>query len=213
MRNAEDFPAPSPPEGEPGDLQEMEEEYCLYCGADLSQSDIYKRYRVCPECRFHHSLPARQRIALLADPGTFKEVNRFLTSIDPLSFSGKETYEERIHEAQRRTGLTEAVVTGVGTIGGIPTAIAVLDFGFMGGNMGGVVGEKVALAFEMATRRRIPVVTVVSSGGARLQEGVLSLMQMAKTTAAVRRHRARRLPYISVLTNPTSGEASPIWVT
>ena len=206
MRNAEDFPAPSPPEGEPGDLQEMEEEYCLYCGADLSQSDIYKRYRVCPECRFHHSLPARQRIALLADPGTFKEVNRFLTSIDPLSFSGKETYEERIHEAQRRTGLTEAVVTGVGTIGGIPTAIAVLDFGFMGGNMGGVVGEKVALAFEMATRRRIPVVTVVSSGGARLQEGVLSLMQMAKTTAAVRRHRARRLPYISVLTNPTSGE-------
>ena len=183
-----------------------EEEYCLFCSVDLSESEVFHRYRVCPECRFHHSLSARQRISLLADPGTFKEANSFLTSIDPLAFSGKQPYEERIHEAQRRTGLTEAVITGVCTIGGNATAIAVLDFGFMGGNMGGVVGEKIALAFELAAKRRIPIVTVVSSGGARVQEGVLSLMQMAKTAAAAKRLRAQRLPHIAILTNPTSGE-------
>ncbi len=183
-----------------------EAEYCLYCGTDVTQSDLYQRYRVCPQCRFHHSIPARQRIELIADPGTFKEVNRFLISMDPLSFSGKPSYQERILEAQRRTGLTEAVVTGKCTIGGNPTAIAVLDFGFMGGNMGCVVGEKVALAFEMAVKQRMPLVTVVSSGGSRMQEGTLSLMQMAKTTVAAKRLHAHRLPYVSILTNPTSGE-------
>jgi acetyl-CoA carboxylase carboxyl transferase subunit beta len=126
--------------------------------------------------------------------------------MDPLSFSGKPSYQERILEAQRRTGLTEAVVTGKCTIGGNPTAIAVLDFGFMGGNMGCVVGEKVALAFEMAAKQRMPLVTIVSSGGSRMQEGTLSLMQMAKTTAAAKRLHAQRLPYVSILTNPTSGE-------
>jgi acetyl-CoA carboxylase carboxyl transferase subunit beta len=126
--------------------------------------------------------------------------------MDPLSFSGRPSYRERILEAQRRTGLTEAVITGRCTIGGNPAAIAVLDFGFMGGNMGCVVGEKVTLAFELATRHKIPMITVVSSGGSRMQEGVLSLMQMAKTTAAAKRLHAKRLPYISVLTNPTGGE-------
>ncbi|MEE9491688.1 MAG: carboxyl transferase domain-containing protein, partial [Dehalococcoidia bacterium] len=184
MKNRDDLPASPVQQDEVEEQQIVEEEYCLFCGINLTQSEIYHRYRVCPECRFHHSLPARQRIDLLADTGSFKEVNRFLSSIDPLSFSGKEPYGERILEAQLRTGLTEAVITGVCTIGGNPTAIAVLDFGFMGGNMGGVVGEKVALAFELAARRRIPMVTVISSGGARVQEGVLSLMQMAKTAAA-----------------------------
>jgi acetyl-CoA carboxylase carboxyl transferase alpha subunit/acetyl-CoA carboxylase carboxyl transferase beta subunit len=205
MNSHKDAPTP------PVDLDEIqeeapEEEICLFCGADLSESDLFHRYRVCPECRFHHSLSARERIALLADTGTFREANRFLTSLDPLSFSAREPYGERILEAQRRTGLTEAVITGVCTIGGNPTAIAVLDFGFLGGNMGGVVGEKIALAFELAIKRRLPIVTVVSSGGARVQEGILSLMQMAKSAAAAKRLRAQRLPYISVLTNPTSGE-------
>ncbi len=206
MKKHDDFPAQPVQQDEGEEQQDTGEQYCLFCGVNVSQSDVYHRYRVCPECGFHHSLPARQRIALLADPGSFKEVNRFLTSIDPLSFSGKEPYEERILEAQRRTGLTAAVITGVCTIGGNPTAIAVLDFGFMGGNMGGVVGEKVALAFELAAKRRIPMVTVVSSGGARVQEGVLSLMQMAKTVAAAKHLHAQKLPHISVLTNPTSGE-------
>lgn len=206
MKKRDDPSTPPVQQDEIEEQQDTEEEYCLFCGINLSESEIYHRYRVCPECRFHHSLPARQRIALLADPGSFKEINQFLTSIDPLSFSGKEPYEERLHEAQRRTGLTEAVITGVCTIGGNPTAIAVLDFGFMGGNMGGVVGEKIALAFELATKRKIPMVTVVSSGGARVQEGMLSLMQMAKTAAAAKRLHSQRLPHIAVLTNPTSGE-------
>ena len=206
MKKRDDPSTPPVQQDEVEEQQDTEEEYCLFCGINLSESEIYHRYRVCPECRFHHSLPARQRIALLADPGSFKEINQFLTSIDPLSFSGKEPYEERLHEAQRRTGLTEAVITGVCTIGGNPTAIAVLDFGFMGGNMGGVVGEKIALAFELATKRKIPMVTVVSSGGARVQEGMLSLMQMAKTAAAAKRLHSQRLPHIAVLTNPTSGE-------
>jgi acetyl-CoA carboxylase carboxyl transferase subunit beta len=200
----------SPAQPESADMIEdeeiEEEECCLYCGISLTDSESFHRYRVCPECKFHHSIPARQRIELLADPGSFKETNRFLTSIDPLSFSARQPYEERIHEAQQRTGLTEAVITGVCTIGGNPTVIAVLDFGFMGGNMGGVVGEKVALAFELATRRKMPMVSVVSSGGARVQEGVLSLMQMAKTAAAAKRLHTQRLPHISILTNPTSGE-------
>jgi acetyl-CoA carboxylase carboxyl transferase alpha subunit/acetyl-CoA carboxylase carboxyl transferase beta subunit len=205
MRSHDDQPIPSL------DIDDIEEEYleearCLFCGADVSESELYQRYRVCPECGFHHSVSARQRIALLADAGSFKEVNRFLTSIDPLSFSAREPYGERIQEAQQRTGLTEAVVTGVCAIGGNPTAIAVLDFGFLGGNMGGVVGEKVALTFELAMKRRLPIVTVVSSGGARVQEGILSLMQMAKTAAAAKRLRAHRLPFVSILTNPTSGE-------
>jgi len=198
--------APTEPPDIVDDELYEEDEYCLYCGTDLSDSESYRRYRVCPQCRFHHHIPARHRIDLLADPGSFKETNSFLTSLDPLSFSAREPYEERIQEAQRRTGLTEAVVTGVCTIGGNPTVIAVLDFGFMGGNMGGVVGEKVALAFELATKRRIPMISVVSSGGARLQEGILSLMQMAKTAAAAKRLHAHRLPHISILTNPTSGE-------
>lgn len=206
MKKRDDPSTPPVQQDEIEEQQDTEEEYCLFCSVNLSESEIYHRYRVCPECRFHHSLPARQRIALLADPGSFKEINQFLTSIDPLSFSGKEPYEERLHEAQRRTGMTEAVITGVCTIGGNPTAIAVLDFGFMGGNMGGVVGEKIALAFELATRRKIPMVTVVSSGGARVQEGMLSLMQMAKTAAAAKRLHSQRLPHIAVLTNPTSGE-------
>lgn len=206
MNSPDESSAPSTPQDTVEEQPEPEEELCLFCGIDVSQSDLYHRYRVCPECRFHHSLSARERIALLADPGSFREVNRFLTSTDPLSFSGRPSYQERILEAQRRTGLTEAVITGKCTIGGNPTAIAVLDFGFMGGNMGCVVGEKIALAFEMASKQKIPMVAVISSGGARMQEGVLSLMQMAKTAAAAKRLHSQRQPYVTVLTNPTSGE-------
>jgi acetyl-CoA carboxylase carboxyl transferase subunit beta len=185
---------------------ETEEQLCLFCGTDVSESDVFQRYRVCPECRFHHSLSARDRMALLADAGSFRETNRFLISMDPLSFSGRPSYQERILEAQRRTGLTEAVITGKCSIGGNPAVVAVLDFGFMGGNMGCVVGEKVALAFEMASKQKLPMVAVVSSGGARMQEGVLSLMQMAKTAAAAKRLHSQRMPLVTVLTNPTSGE-------
>lgn len=190
---------------------EMEEEEgkesCLSCGYDLSHSELYQHYRICERCRFHFSLSARERIDLIADAGTFKEINHSLTSLDPLSFSPKMPYRKNIFKAQSRTGLVDAAVTGLCAIGGKPTMLIVLDFGFMGGSMGCVVGEKIALAFEMATRKKLPVVSVIASGGARIQEGVLSLMQMGKTAAAAKRHAAAGHAFISVLTNPTTGEA------
>ncbi len=191
--------------GEEFSLELMEN--CLHCGADLSSSELFQRYRVCPQCGYHYVLPAWERIELLADEGSFKEVNRSLVSLDPLSFSGEGSYKKRIFDAQKRTGLNEAVVTGLCQIEGNPTVLVVLDFGFLGGSIGCVVGEKVALAFELAMKRKFPLVAVISSGGARIQEGVFSLMQMAKTAAVTKRLHAAGLPFISVLTNPTTGEA------
>lgn len=182
-----------------------EAENCVACNSPLADSELYQRYRICPACRFHYSISAQERRELLADEGSFREVNRFLVSVDPLSFSQGPSYRKRIFEAQRRTGLTDAVVTGRCTIDGRPVVMAILDFGFMGGSMGCVVGEKVALAFELAVKKRLPLITVVASGGARMQEGILALMQMAKTAAAARRLQKAGLPYISVLANPTTG--------
>ncbi len=178
---------------------------CPACGADLTQSELYQRMRVCQGCRHHFRLGARQRIDLLADQGTFKEVNRLLTSVDPLSFSDKISYRKRLEEAQLRTGLTEAVVTGTCQIDGKATLLVTMDFDFMGGSMGSVVGEKVALAFELAAKRKEPIIIVATGGGARMQEGMLSLMQMGKTAAASQRLQKAGLPYISVLTDPTTG--------
>lgn len=180
-------------------------ESCLYCGADLFSSELFQRYRVCPTCGFHYALPAGVRIELLVDEDSFIETNRSLASLDPLSFSGEASYKKRIFDAQKRTGLPEAVVTGHGYIEGNPAVLVVLDFGFLGGSMGCVVGEKVALAFELALERKLPVIAVVGSGGARVQEGVLSLMQMAKTAAVAKRLHDAGLPFICVLTNPTTG--------
>ena len=192
--------------GEDKPEADSESKLCLSCGLDLSDSDKYQRYRVCEHCGFHFNIPARERIQTLADQGTFKELNRSLISLDPLSFSGGTSYRRKLFEAQRMTGLTEAAVTGICEIKGCPTVIVVLDFGFLGGSMGCVVGEKVTLAFERAIKKKLPLVAVVTSGGARIQEGVLSLMQMAKTTAAAKRLQRAGLPFISVLSNPTTGQ-------
>ncbi len=181
-------------------------ETCLFCNSALKDNVTYQRHRVCPQCRFHYSVTARERVLQLADPGSFKETHRSLISLDPLSFSSQVSYRRRLFSDQRRTGLTEAAVTGAATIGGLPTALVVLDFGFMGGSMGSVVGEKVALAFETAARRKMPLVAVVTSGGARLQEGPLSMMQMAKTAVAAARFHEKRLPFVCVMANPTSGQ-------
>ena len=190
-----------------GDGGAPERESCLVCSTDLLTSDLFARNRICPVCNFHYSMTARERIDSLADPGTFRETNRRVSSLDPLSFSSKVSYKQRLFRDQRRTGLTEAVVTGTCSIGGSPAVLAVLDFGFMGGSMGCVVGEKVALAMERAAKRRLPFVTVVTSGGARVQEGVLSLMQMAKTVIAASQLHEKGLPIISVLANPATGHA------
>ena len=183
--------------------------HCLLCDQDISREPIYRRYRVCPYCRFHYSLTARDRIELLADEGSFRETNHSIVSLDPLSFSSRRggSYKKRLSSDQRRTGLTEAVVTGRCKIDGEKAAIAVLDFGFMGGSMGSVVGEKVALAFELARKKSLPLITIVTGGGVRIQEGVLSLMQMAKTVAAANRMQEEGVPFIAVLANPATGEA------
>ena len=190
-----------------GDDGAPERDSCLVCNTDLLTSDLFASSRICPVCNFHYSMTARERIDSLADPGTFRETNRRVSSLDPLSFSSKVSYKQRLFRDQRRTGLTEAVVTGTCSIGGSPAVLAVLDFGFMGGSMGCVVGEKIALAMERAAKRRLPFVTVVTSGGARVQEGVLSLMQMAKTVIAASQLHEKGLPIISVLANPATGHA------
>ena len=180
---------------------------CLFCEEPISDSPSYLTYRVCPFCRFHYTVTARQRIDLLADRGTFKESYKYVSSVEPLSFSRRGRYRKFFSQDQNRTGLTEAVVAGKCRIGDTEVMLIVLDFGFMGGTMGSVVGEKVSVAFENAARCGIPAVAVVSGGGIRIQEGVLSLMQMAKTVTAANRLREEEVPFIVVLANPSTGQA------
>jgi len=179
----------------------------LFCEEPISDSPSYLTFRVCPFCRFHYTITARQRIELLADKGTFKESSTYVSSLEPISFSRRSRYRKFLAQDQNRTGLTEAAVTGKCHIGGVETMLVVLDFGFMGGTMGSVVGEKISMAFENAARSGIPAVAVVSGGGVRIQEGVLSLMQMAKTVTAANRLRDEEVPFIVVLANPSTGQA------
>jgi acetyl-CoA carboxylase carboxyl transferase subunit beta len=180
---------------------------CPSCQADFTQGawPQYQRFRVCDQCGHHFHVSARDRITQLVDAGSFHEANRSLASVDPLSFNDRLPYLKRLDDARKKTGVTEAVVTGTCRIGGAQAVLAVLDFEFLGGTMGSVVGEKLALAFELAAKRRLPIVTVSTSGGARMQEGMLSLVQMAKTAAAARRLHEARLPFISILADPTTG--------
>ena len=180
---------------------------CLFCEEPISDSPSYLTYRVCPFCRFHYTVTARERIELLVDKGTFKENYKYVKTVEPLSFSRRNRYRKFLEQDQNRTGLTEAAVAGKCRIGDVETMLIVLDFGFMGGTMGSVVGEKVSMAFENAARRGIPAVAVVSGGGVRIQEGVLSLMQMAKTVTATNRLRGEEVPFIVVLANPSTGQA------
>lgn len=178
---------------------------CPNCSTELSPQALRELLYICPRCGTYLQMPARERIAMLADPRTFKELDRGLVSVDPLRFTDQRSYRDRLTEARQRTGLREAVVIGEARLGGRAVALVVFDFDFMGGTMGSVVGEKVADAFEHAARRRWPVVSVVASGGARMQEGMLSLMQMAKTAAARAAHDRAGLAHVVVLTDPTFG--------
>ncbi len=180
---------------------------CIVCDLDLRDSEFYDVFRVCPQCRFHYSMSARERIDSLVDSNSFSEFNRAMVSLDPLSFSSGNSYNSSLFQDQRRTGLTEAVVTGTAAIAGTPVVLIVLDFGFMGGTMGCAVGEKVTLALERAVKRGLSTVAIVTSGGARIQEGVLSLMQMAKTAGAANRLNEAGLPFVTVLANPATGQA------
>jgi acetyl-CoA carboxylase carboxyl transferase beta subunit/acetyl-CoA carboxylase carboxyl transferase alpha subunit len=178
---------------------------CPGCGTVHSRAVLEEHLYVCPGCKHHLSMPSQARIATLADEGTFVELDRNLVSVDPLEFADLRSYRARLQEARRETGVREAVTTGVCKIGGQQAVLIVFDFAFLGGTMGSVVGEKIAHAFEEATQRRIPLVSVAASGGARVQEGMFSLMQMAKVAAAASVHDRNGLAFVSVLTDPTFG--------
>jgi acyl-CoA carboxylase subunit beta len=191
--------------GEPVD--DADGDLCIACGAGLGGTEMYEHYRVCPWCGFHYTISARERVALLADAGSFHETHRSLTSIDPISFSGQASYRQRVYEEERRTGLIDAIITGSASVQGHPLVLAVIDFRFFGGSIGCVVGEKLTLAFELAARKKRPMLVVVASGGTRMQEGLLSLAQVAKSAAAAARLGPAGVPFVSLLANPTIGAA------
>ena len=178
---------------------------CPSCEEQLFNKQLEKAMHVCPSCGHHFRLPAPVRLAQLLDEGTWEERDAGLESVDPLGFVDQKAYPDRVAAAKLATGLRDAAIWGTGQIEGQHVAIVVMDFGFMGGSMGAVVGEKVARAAEGALEERIPLVIVSASGGARMQEGTFALMQLAKTMGALERLREARVPYVSVMTDPTTG--------
>ncbi len=178
---------------------------CDSCKHIIYEGELAENMRVCRHCGHHFDLTAMQRIDQLVDDGTFQEIDAGPTSADPLGFVANRPYPETLAAARERTGLPEAIVTGRARIGGHNAVVGAMDFRFVAASMGSVVGEKVTRAFELAERERRPLVLVTASGGARMQEGMLSLMQMAKTSAAAARLADAGVPYISILTNPTYG--------
>ncbi|MBI4828111.1 MAG: acetyl-CoA carboxylase carboxyltransferase subunit beta [Nitrospinae bacterium] len=178
---------------------------CDGCKEIIYTPELERNFRVCLKCGFHHRLPARGRVALLTDSGTFEERDRHLHPGDPLRFKDSKRYRDRIADAQKKTGNEDAIVAGTALLDGRPVEVAALDFDYMGGSMGSVVGEKITRAADRARLSRRPLIVASCSGGARMQEGILSLMQMAKTSAALGELAEARVPYISVLADPTSG--------
>jgi acetyl-CoA carboxylase carboxyl transferase subunit beta len=177
---------------------------CPGCNEVVSEIELHENLRVCPRCDYHFAVSAKDRIDNLLDAQTFVEMDADLRSIDTLRFQGQASYKDRLKSYQERTGLSDAVISGHGMIDGYKVALAAMDFGFLAATMGSVVGERITRTIEYGTDERAAVIIVSASGGARMYEGMLSLMQMAKTSGALARHSEARLPYISVLTNPTT---------
>ena len=177
---------------------------CPGCREVVTEIELNENQRVCPRCDYHFAQSAQDRIASLLDPQSFVEMDADLKSVDTLRFHGMASYKDRLKKYQQTTGLVDAVISGHGIIDGYKVAIAVMDFSFLAATMGSVVGERITRAIEYGTAERAAVIIVAASGGARMYEGMLSLMQMAKTSGALARHAEQRLPYISVLTNPTT---------
>ncbi|MCA9671752.1 MAG: acetyl-CoA carboxylase carboxyltransferase subunit beta [Myxococcales bacterium] len=178
---------------------------CPSCGEILVESDIVDNRSVCPACGYHHPLTARDRLASIIDKGSFVELGMGVEPEDPLGFKDSKRYRDRIKQAKKKSGESEAVIAGTATIGGRPVGVGVMVFAYMGGSMGSVVGERLTRMLEVSLERRHPAIICSASGGARMQEGILSLMQMAKVTAAISRLREAGQPYISVMHHPTTG--------
>ena len=186
---------------------------CPGCMEILLQTDIEKNFSVCPKCSYHFKLTGTERIEFLVDEGSFQELDRNMQPEDPLKFKDSKKYIDRIKASQKKTGEVEGFVYGTATLGQAPIIVGSFNFHFMGGSMGSVVGEKITRAFELGVADKKPVIIFSSSGGARMQEGILSLMQMAKSTAALHRLRAARQPFISILTDPTTGGVAASFAT
>ena len=186
---------------------------CPSCGEIIHNLELQQNCRVCPKCDHHFTQSARERIDMLCDDDTFVEHDKNMASVDTLKFTGMASYTDRLKSYQKKTGLKDAVITGLGKIDGQPLALAVMDFNFIAATMGSVVGEKLTRIIERGTNDKLPVVIVSASGGARMYEGVLSLMQMAKTCGALALHAQAKLPYFSVMTHPTTGGVSASFAT
>lgn len=183
---------------------------CPKCKKSVYRADLKVHLGVCPQCGYYYPLSARARISLIVDKGSFKELDEKMTSVNPLDFPG---YEEKLVSYKEKTGQNEAVLTGEAAIEGEQTIIAIMDSSFMMGSMGSVVGEKITRAIEYATSKRLPMIIFTASGGARMQEGIFSLMQMAKTSAALAKHDDQGLLYMSILTDPTTGGVTASFAT
>ena len=183
---------------------------CPSCGAIIDELTLKQRYRVCTKCDHHFTLTSQERVAMLLDPDSFDELDTAVESVDALGFKG---YSEKVRAYQKKTGLRDAVLTGRGAVHGHPVTMGVMDFRFLGASMGSAVGEKLTRAIEVATEEKRGAIIVSASGGARMHEGILSLMQMAKTSGALARHHEAGLPYISVLTHPTTGGVTASFAT
>ncbi|CUT00718.1 acetyl-CoA carboxylase carboxyltransferase subunit alpha [Candidatus Chrysopegis kryptomonas] len=191
--------------GEKRELPEGLWTKCENCGEIIHKSQLELNLWTCHKCNYHFRITSYDYINILIDKGTFKEMDKKIRSVDVLNFVDTKPYKERLKEAMKKTGLNEAIVTGTGKMNGIPVVIGAMDFRFIGGSMGSVVGEKVARAIEKAYKTKYPLIIVSSSGGARMMESALSLMQMAKTSAMLTKLADAGIPYISILTDPTTG--------
>jgi len=191
--------------GEKRELPEGLWTKCENCGEIIHKSQLELNLWTCHKCNFHFRITSREYIDILIDKGTFKEMDKKIRSVDVLNFVDTKPYKDRLKEAMKNTGLNEAIVTGTGKMNGISVVIGVMDFRFIGGSMGSVVGEKVARAIEKSLKTKNPLIIVSASGGARMMESALSLMQMAKTSAMLTKLSEDGIPYISILTDPTTG--------
>lgn len=186
------------------DIPEGLWEKCRKCGETIFIQQRESNWNLCPKCSFHYPLPAPKRIELLTDEGSFREIDPDMESVDALHFEGAASYEDKLRANREKTGLRDAVICGEATLNTIPYALGVMDFRFLGASMGAVVGEKITRLAEYATKKKRPLVIVTASGGARMYEGMISLMQMAKTSGAILRHKKARLPYLVIMTHPTT---------
>jgi acetyl-CoA carboxylase carboxyl transferase subunit beta len=186
---------------------------CPSCSAYIFNKELEARQMVCKDCSHHFNITAHQRLSHLLDEGSWQEFDAGVSSVDILKFTGASSYSEQLKKYQKKTGLKEGVVCGLGKIEEHPVSVAVMEFNFLGGSMGSVIGEKITRAIERATERKIPVLVFCASGGARMHEGMFSLMQMAKTSGALSRHAAAKLPFFSILTHPTMGGVTASFAT